>query len=138
MVAKVRLSKIISSRFWIILLALCLTLTGLVFVRQPASSQSLNSVFSDVRSLRSRIGRLESEVRNLRSSTSRVSRPNVNSRQSPPLTPAPNRNRTSGQGERVVESSDPMFKRLATLVIELKEEVRAMEKRLVILEQKNS
>lgn len=133
-----KLAKTIMRKWFIVFFALCLTLTGLVFVSQPVSSQSLNGVLSEVRTLRSRIGRLESEVRNLRSSTSRISRPNVSSRQKPVTIPAPNRNRSSLDDDRVVDSSDPMFKRLATLVIELKEEVRAMEKRLVILEQKNS
>ncbi len=136
--ARAKLAKTIFRKLGIVLVALSLILACLVFVDQPVASQTLPSLSAQVRNLKSRISRVEAEVRNQRSSTSRNSSPNVNSRPSlAPVSP-PNRSDRNRSENQVVNSSDPMFKRLATLVIELKEEVRAMEKRIDVLEQTNS
>jgi len=136
---RAKLAKTIFRKLGIALVAVCLMLACLVLVNQPAASQTLPSLSAQVRNLKSRISRVEAEVRNLRSSTSRIPRPNVNSRPSPaPVSPPPHRSDRNQSENQVVNSSDPMFKRLATLVIELKEEVRAMEKRIDALEQTNS
>ena len=135
---KKKLAKSLFRKFDIVVAAFCLMLMCLILVNQPANSQTLPSVSAEVRNLRSRIARVEAEVRNLRSSTSRIARPSRNSRQrSTPETP-PNLNNRSQINNQELENSDPMFKRLATLVIELKEEVRAIDKRLVTLEKENS
>lgn len=135
---RLKLAKNLSRKFGIALVSLSfiasLVLAGLVFVSSPAASQSLIGIDSEVRNLRSRISRVEAEVRNLRSATSRIPRSNRNPR-SRPAPVAPNRSNRNQVDDQVVASSDPMFKRLATLIIELKEEVRAIDKRLVILEQ---
>ena len=136
--ARAKLAQTIFRKLGIVLVALSLMLACLVLVNQPAASQTLPSLSAQVRNLKSRISRVEAEVRNQRSSTSRNSRPNVNSRPSPAPFSPPNRSDRNRFDNQVVNSSDPMFKRLATLVIELKEEVRAMEKRIDVLEQKNS
>lgn len=84
--------------------------------------------------LESRLARLESENLQLRSQISRIesqlnqfqgrtpSRPNLSTPVRPPTSPTvPYRGSTSAL------SSDPMFQRLATLVIELKERIQALE-----------
>ena len=82
------------------------------------SDPAINSLTSEVNSLRIRVNRLESEIRNLRN----LSRRNLpTSRSTIPL----DRSRP-----RAIESDDPMFQRLATLVIELKEEINDLETRL--------
>lgn len=92
----------------------------------PASAQA---------GLESRISRLESENFQLRAQLSRIesqlnrvagsgSGGNRVSQPVPPVTSAPPRLAASTLGD------DPMFKRLATLVIELKERVTALETRL--------
>ena len=135
--ARAKLAKTIFRKLGIVLVALSLILACLVFVDQPVASQTLPSLSAQVRNLRSRIARVEAEVRNQRSSTSRISRPNQTSRPRPTSPPSSRTNRNQSENQ-VINSSDPMFKRLATLVIELKEEVRAMEKRIDVLEQTNS
>ena len=134
---RAKLAKSLFRKLGIVLAALCLMLTCLILVNQTANSQTLPSVSAEVRNLRSRIARVEAEVRNLRSSTSRISRPNRNSRPRTDQLAPPSRNNRNQANDQVVDSSDPMFKRLATLVIELKEEIREIDKRLVLLEQKN-
>lgn len=87
------------------------------------SDPAFNSLNSQVNNLRVRISRLESEIRNI----------NRNLRLNAPNRPtSPQIERSSPQ--RDIESDDAMFKRLATLVIELKEDVRDLDDRLKKLE----
>ena len=101
----------------VLLLLLC---TG---IARNQSLGSLNSRVSRVESenirLRARITRLENQLRNLRQI-----KPSGRTEPLPlpPSGPAPSRN-------------DPMFDRLATLVIELKERMNALEDRMDALEQ---
>ncbi|MFB2892200.1 hypothetical protein ACE1CI_04565 [Aerosakkonemataceae cyanobacterium BLCC-F50] len=84
--------------------------------------------------LESRLGRLEAENFQVRSQLSRIesqlnqsqgrtlSRPNLSTPVRPPTSPTvPYRGSTS------TLSSDPLFQRLSTLVIELKERIQALE-----------
>ena len=102
-------------------------------VHQPVSAQSDLTLKSDIVSLKARINRLEQEVNNLRSS-------NTNLRSSTRIPTAPqapkNSPPTTIEGQ-AIGSSDPMFKRLATLLIELKEDVRNLDRRLSKIEQRN-
>jgi hypothetical protein len=101
---------------------------------QTVLAQSSTEFRAEISSLRTRISRLENEVRRLSQITSRS-------------TPQPSRNLTektplsSNFGNppiingQPVGRSDPMFKRLATLLIELKEDVKNLDKRLTKVEQ---
>ena len=89
--------------------------------REPVLAQS-----SDITSLRTRVNRLETEVRRLNQQVFRLSQTTRTSNQRIPpsrVEPIP------------VEPTDPMFDRLATLVIELKERVTTLETRMEQLEQ---
>lgn len=101
------------------------------------------SLKSDIISLRSRISRLEQDVIRLRNS-------NSNSRTSPPAKlelpksaqpePAPHNtivNPPIVDGQPI-GLSDPMYERLATLLIELKEDVRNLDRRLIEIEQQTT
>lgn len=78
----------------------------------------------------SRISRLESELYGIRSQLSRLEARLSGGRPVPPQSAS--NVRSPGQGQL---SSDPMFDRLATLVIELKERINAVEARLTKLEE---
>ena len=86
------------------------------------TAQSDSAVRSELSSLRNRVSRLEVEIRRASSSSSN------------PL-PRPASAPRVVNGEAIGES-DPMFERLATLVIELKEDVRELQKRVNVLENK--
>ena len=93
-------------------------------------AQSITGLNADISSLRSRINRLESEVRSLSRSTS--SNRNVrNIREYPSSTI----NNPPAINNTVVGRSDPLFQRLANLVIELKEDVRDLDQRLTAIEK---
>ncbi len=110
---------------------LCLALLVAAIVLQmvapsPALSQTdsrVSRLESEVYSLRSQLSRLESQVYQLnnrsQSPTSRDSRS--------PISPEPD-------PVRPAKPTDPMFQRLATIVIELQERITAVEKRLSRLE----
>ncbi|MFB2937478.1 hypothetical protein ACE1B6_19695 [Aerosakkonemataceae cyanobacterium BLCC-F154] len=73
--------------------------------------------------LQSQISRLESQINQLQGRS--PSRPNLSTPVRPPTSPTvPYRGSTSAL------SSDPMFQRLATLVIELKERIQALEAKI--------
>jgi polyhydroxyalkanoate synthesis regulator phasin len=88
-------------------------------------AQSDTAVRAEILSLRSRVERLDSEVRRLSQSLSHPERTSGS--------PSP-----SIVNGREIGRSDPMFERLATLVIELKERIIDLEKRMTQLEQKLS
>jgi uncharacterized protein YceH (UPF0502 family) len=103
---------------------LCLLL--LLFVLQagaPATAQV---------GLESRVARLESDLFGLKQQVNQLEARSrrVNSSSTAPSTP------TASASNRPQYSSDPMFDRLATLVIELKERLNAVETRLTKLEAK--
>jgi hypothetical protein len=81
-------------------------------------AQSDTAVRSELTSLRNRVSRLEGEIRRL----SGGSRPQT----APPVR----------EGGEAIGASDPMFARLATLVIELKEDIRELQKRVSVLENR--
>ena len=131
---KLQLVARIWQRFRSAIVIMGLTLTLIAVNNLPVSSQSITGINAEITSLRSRISRLESEVRNLRTSNSA------------PGVPAqkPSRESVSGTinnppvvNNQAIGRSDPLYERLATLLIELKEDVRDLENRLVILEEKN-
>ena len=104
-----------------------------IAVHQPASAQSDLTLKSDIISLKARISRLEQEVSRLRSSNRSLRNPSAPKRESTAV--QQNRRNPSITNERSVASSDPMFDRLATLLIELKEKVRNIDRRLTKIEK---
>lgn len=119
---------------WLSLVALVLVLTGLIFgliaawpVRTLAqTSQQVNfrisRLESDMRMLQSRINQLESQI----GRSDRTPRPTI-----------PDAESDLGEVSPSMQSSDPMFDRLATLVIEIRQDVFALEERLEALEQRS-
>ena len=109
---------------------------ALIFALVILSSRTLAQSSS---ALESRISRLESDSFQVRSQLTRLeSQLGQLSGRSPSQTPTPNRPpqvppRSTRQ--RQVSSSDPMFDRLATLVIELKERVQALEAQVAALKR---
>ena len=107
----------------ILLLSLAITAVIEISHTQNVSAQSINSLNSDINRLRNRVNRLESTVRSLSQSVNR------STNQSTQSTPLRITERPTG-----IEPSDEMFKRLATLVIEVKQQVQEMDKRLQRIE----
>ncbi|MEG3439819.1 hypothetical protein V0288_22010 [Pannus brasiliensis CCIBt3594] len=105
---------------------LSLAIAAVLIRGNPVNAQSDSAVRSELTSLRDRVDRLESEVRG------------VSSRQNYPSSRSPGvPQQRSGVGTvngQLVGRSDPMFERLSTLVIELKEQVNQLEKRVKTLE----
>ncbi|HBB34927.1 MAG TPA: hypothetical protein DDZ80_06815 [Cyanobacteria bacterium UBA8803] len=88
--------------------------------------------------LESRISRLESENFQLRSQISRIeSQLSALSGRSLPQSPTPNQPAppVTPRTSRQALSSDPMFDRLATLVIELKERIQVLEQQVAELKR---
>ncbi len=94
-------------------------------------AQSTAGIDFDLLNLRNRVNRLEGEVRSfnqpnyLRKTTTPNPTQSPNNLGNPPM--------INGQA---IGRSDPLFERLATLLIELKEDVRNIDKRLTSLEKK--
>jgi polyhydroxyalkanoate synthesis regulator phasin len=101
-------------------------MVGMFWFLDRASAQSDLAIRSEITSLRNRVDRLESEVRGI-------------SQRSEDRSRVPQRRSGTGvvNGETVGQS-DPLFDRLSTLVIELKEEVRGLEKRVKTLEEETA
>jgi uncharacterized protein YlxW (UPF0749 family) len=92
--------------------------------RSPARSDL--AIQSEITSLRNRVDRLESEIRGI-------------SQRSEDRSRVPQgRSGTGVVNGETVGRSDPLFDRLSTLVIELKEEVRGLEKRVKTLEEETA
>lgn len=100
---------------------------GIVHPRS-VTAQSITGVNSELMSLRARVDRLESEINRFSQSFSR-------SNQSNRPTISPPRNSPAIVNDRAIGRSDPMFERLANLVIELKEDVRDLQKRITNVEK---
>ena len=105
----------------------CLTLLLVIVVwtwliSAPASSQTqsqINALEVDINGIESRLNRIEAQLNQL-------------GRFAPPTaTPPPSR---SNSGRNTPLSRDQMFDRLATLVIELKQQVNKLETRVAKLE----
>ena len=115
-----------------LLLILLLSLTLVVSSNPLVKAQSITGIKAEISGLRARINRLESQVRNLsRSNTPNRTAPNIRQRELPSSTI----NNPPVIDNRVVGRSDPLFERLATLVIELKEDVRDLDQRLTAIEK---
>jgi polyhydroxyalkanoate synthesis regulator phasin len=114
-----KLAKISFSGFLMLIISLLLILS---FVN-ASKAQSDTAVRSELISLRNRVERLESQIRGI-------------STRGENTAPIPQRRSGTGivNGE-VVGESDPLFQRLATLVIELKEDLKKLEQRVQILEK---
>ncbi|MCZ8163471.1 MAG: hypothetical protein O9275_22710 [Microcystis sp. LE19-196.1B] len=114
-----KLAKISFSGFLTLIISLLLILS---FVN-ASKAQSDTAVRSELISLRNRVERLESQVRGI-------------SIRGENAAPIPQRRAGTGivKGD-VVGEPDPLFQRLATLVIELKEDLKKLEQRVQILEK---
>lgn len=90
-------------------------------------AQDVNATFNraETLNLKRQIRQLEGEIRRL----------NRNNMRSQSLTPSPVPQNPS-TNYRSVGRSDPMFERLATLLIELKEDVQNLDKRITAIEEK--
>ncbi|MDJ0536369.1 MAG: hypothetical protein QNJ70_28420 [Xenococcaceae cyanobacterium MO_207.B15] len=121
-----------SKSFFHLLLIVVLSITLIVTNYPIVQAQSITGLNADISSLRSRINRLESEVRSLsRSTSSNRNVRNIPQREYPSSTI----NNPPAINNTVVGRSDPLFQRLANLVIELKEDVRDLDQRLSAIEK---
>lgn len=108
-------------RFLITFLVISVLVLSISSFTQISVASESSYVNSQLQNLRSRLRSLESQVRRLDNSMTRPS----------PSVPRLERNYPNTVQEEV---PDPMFQRLATLVIELKEELRELETRVNQLE----
>ncbi|MEO0014373.1 MAG: hypothetical protein RLZZ535_2762 [Cyanobacteriota bacterium] len=133
-------------RFWqwrnfILTICLSFILISLIYLvptlNQPVLAQSDLSLKSDIISLESRLNRLEQEVTRLRSSTSsQINVPATELKE--PSTPPASRTTTGNPAVvdgQIIGRTDPLYSRLATLLIELREEVTSLDRRLTEIEQ---
>ncbi|MUL38156.1 hypothetical protein [Gloeocapsopsis dulcis] len=91
----------------------------------PAASQAqsrINALEVDLRGVQSRLNRIEAQLNRLRG---------VPSPRTPPTITLP-----SPPGPRAQLSQDQMFDRLATLVVEVKQQVNKLETRVAALEKR--
>jgi hypothetical protein len=136
----IMIDRLLPRRNFIFKICLSFILISLIYLvptlNQPLLAQADLSLKSDIISLQSRISLLEQEVNRLRSSSSQpLYLPDAKLKQ--PTTPPSraingNANVVNGQ---VIGRTDPLYGRLATLLIELKEEVRSLDHRLTKIEQ---
>jgi hypothetical protein len=110
----------------ILLIALTLTIVNLVLLiwHQPAAAQSTSITNTELIMLRNRVSRLENQVY-------RANQLNRNQFEPSPSSPPTAITETPPvvDGEPIGQTS-PMYQRLATLVIELKEDVRALQQQV--------
>ncbi len=114
-------------------------LIGIIYLSSQANqsvlAQSNRNFSSEIASLRARVNQLEQNVNRIRNGNIRLGNP----QQSQPARISPQQ-RFRGSNPPLVDGqairqSEPTFDRLATLLIELKEDVRGIEKRLTKIEQ---
>ncbi|MFB6276595.1 MAG: hypothetical protein ABEI32_10695 [Halothece sp.] len=116
----------ITPRFWLLCLLLILLLA---LVPRFSNAQGIG-LESRMSQLESEIFQLRSRLSNLESQISRANPPSRQPSQRPDIpSPSPRR--------QTIPPSDEMFDRLATLVIELKERVQTLEKKVAKLEAKH-
>ncbi|MGK7930034.1 MAG: hypothetical protein AB4041_01180 [Microcystaceae cyanobacterium] len=111
---------------------MCLIIGLLVFGQLPRgmAADPQRVLRSEIRSLENRVRRLEAEVRRLNGRTNNtVNHNNVN-----PDSSLYNPRIVEGE---LIGRSDPLMERFATLIIELKEDVRTLDQRLSQLENKD-
>jgi hypothetical protein len=121
-----RLSRSLALFSLTLVFALIVSIGIQIIYPHPIVAQSDTAIRSEITSLRSRVSRLESEIRSAGRSGNRPSNSSEPRQNTPPQ-------EVDGV---VVGSSDPMFERLATLAIELKERVNSLEERVTQIEQK--
>jgi hypothetical protein len=107
----------------VICLAIALAAVHRPVAAQSVSRQSLNNFNTDFTKLRTRVNRLEDQLRN----DNRITTPNIS-------VPERTEQRPAIVNGRAVGASDPLLERLSTLLIELKEDVNGIDKRLTALE----
>ena len=123
------MKKSLVSLLIVVLLSIILVLGNNSLVK----AQSITTLNAEIIGLRSKVNRLESEVRNLRRSIgSNRTTSNIPQRELPSSTI----DNPPAIDNTVVGRSDPLFQRLATLVIELKEDVRNLDRRLSAIEKR--
>lgn len=114
-------------RIWIICLALALTFVFLPRLSLAQSTARLDARISRLEAenfqLRARLNRLESQISRVSRQTSPQVTPPRRTETAPPVSPSPG-----------PLSDDPMFERLATLVIELKERIQTLEQQVAELQ----
>ena len=118
---------------------LAIAIFSFITINSPSSAQANLNLRSDIISLNSRISRLEQEVNRLRS-YGRGLNPAPPRANQPVRQPIPNPtiiNPPVVNGEPIGRS-DPLYERFATLLIELKEDVKSIDRRLSKLETVNS
>ena len=112
----------------VVLLTMLIYFMVISATNSPVTSQSTTSINAEISSLRSRVNRLESEIRRLSRSGGNLSTPRE--------TTPPRSNSPSTIDGNLVGRSDPLYERFATLLIELKEDVKDLNKRLIEVENK--
>ncbi|MBE9191253.1 hypothetical protein IQ230_12995 [Gloeocapsopsis crepidinum LEGE 06123] len=103
--------------------AIAVVFTWSSLFAHPAASQAqsrINALEVDLRGVRSRLNRVEAQLNQLRG---------VQSPRTPITLPTP-------PGPRAQLSQDQMFDRLATLVVEVKQQVNQLETRVSVLEKR--
>lgn len=113
-----------------ILLAILISLMVINTTSTTVFGQSATSLNAEISSLRSRVNRLESEVRRLGRSSNLPNNRTTN----PPRSNSPSNSPPSTIDGNLIGKSDPLFERFATLLIELKEDVRDLNQRLTDVE----
>lgn len=89
----------------------------------PQAQSRINALEVDLRGVQARLNRIEAQLNQFRG---------VQSPRTPPtITPAP-------PGQRAQLSQEQMFDRLATLVVEVKQQVNNLETRVSTLEKRTS
>jgi hypothetical protein len=113
------------------LLLIGLTISLLIFgqLSKGMAADPQRVLRSEIRNLENRVRRLETEVRGLRGRTNTSPIPNIN-----PDSSLSNPRIVDGE---LIGRSDPLMERFATLIIELKEDVRNLDQRVSQLENKN-
>ena len=126
-------------RFYLSLLIIgILTITTYLAHPELVSAQSLTGLDTEISTLRSEINILRSQVRRLEGEVNRLRQSISRSPGQSTPTPSPS---TLNTPPTVVEGqirgrSDPMFQQLATLVIELKQDVRELQENIRDLQKR--
>ncbi len=121
------------TRIFLVLFCLFIVSFGVGVIYTPSvSAQSISRLDSRIDRLRFRLRKLEAQVRRLSQSNPRAASPSPDVGRSsqfedPPIV-----------DDDPIDPNDPLFKRLATLVIEIKDDINKIEARLDNLEQKNA
>lgn len=118
---------------------LAIAIFGFIVIDSPSSAQSNLNLRSDITSLNSRISRLEQEVNRLRNGGRGLSpTPPKANQPARPSTPNPTFINPPVVNGEPIGRSDPLYERFATLLIELKEDIKSLDRRLNELETANS